>query len=251
MPTLLVPAGSTPGEAERDEKNAAAAVTPGAGLRSPSVDPDSERALVAGLKRGEAAAFDAAYAAYRARLFGFLVRMARRRELAEDLLQETWIRLATRSASLADDTRLGAWLFTVARNLLVSHVRATRLDADLVGEQEPAGGAVTPFEELAGSQAQRRLEAALAAMAPAYREVLLLVAVERMTPQQAAEVLGARPEAVRQRLSRARGMLEAALQDVQDAGRDPDDVRMSGQKFGADAGGSMRPVTVKAARSKQ
>jgi RNA polymerase sigma-70 factor (ECF subfamily) len=210
---MLAPAGLTPGAAGRDEKNDEPAVTRPVGARSSDVDPDSERALVAGLKRGEAAAFDAVYAAYRARLFGFLVRMGRRRDLAEDLLQETWIRLATRAGGLADDTRLGPWLFTVARNLLVSHLRATRLDADLAGELGEPAARSTPFDDLAGTEAQRRLEAALAAMPPAYREVLLLVAVERMTPQQAAAVLEARPEAIRQRLSRGRAMLEAALAD--------------------------------------
>jgi RNA polymerase sigma-70 factor, ECF subfamily len=218
---MLAPAGETPGAAGRDEKNDEPAVTRPAGARSSHVEAESERALVAGLKRGEVAAFDAVYAAYRARLFGFLVRMARRRELAEDLLQETWIRLATRSAGLADDTRLGPWLFTVARNLLVSHLRATRLDAELAGEEGGEAAGATPFDELAGSQAQRRLEGALAAMPPAYREVLLLVAVERMTPQQAAEVLGARPEAVRQRLSRGRAMLEAALAEEEMAPSPP------------------------------
>jgi hypothetical protein len=75
-----------------------------------------ERDLVARLKRGEPAAFDEAFDAYGSRLFSFLVRLSHRWEVAEDLLQETWLRLATRAPLLRDDTRLSAWLFTVARN---------------------------------------------------------------------------------------------------------------------------------------
>jgi len=168
---------------------------------------------VAGLRRGEATAFDAVYGAYRPRLYGYLARMTGRRDLAEDLLQETFLRLAQRARDLRDDTRLGAWLFTVARNAVISNARATRVKAalasELAGAAEPA--AATPFEALSESRTQVAMERAVASLPPTYREVLLLVAVENMTPAEAAEVIGIRADAARQRLSRARAMLETAL----------------------------------------
>jgi len=177
-----------------------------------------EQALVAGLRRGEAAAFDAAYARLRAPLYGFLARLSGRREVAEDLLQETWLRLALHAHRLTPDTDLSAWLFTLARNLYRSHRRWNVVDTTLrqalafatARAHEPR----SPFDFAAASQLERRLERALAALPLRYREPLLLCAVERLTPAQAAQVLGLRPEALRQRLSRARGMLEAQLQDV-------------------------------------
>src|SRR5262245_41021217 len=87
------------------------------------VDRDSELALVARLRGGEAAAFDDVFAVFHTRLFNFLLRLSRRREVAEDLVEETWLRLVTRGSKLQEDTRLGPWLFTVARNLYVSHCR--------------------------------------------------------------------------------------------------------------------------------
>jgi len=63
---------------------------------------------VAGLRRGEPGAFDAVFAAYRRRIYGYLVRMTRRRDVAEDLLQETFLRLAQHAKRLAGDTKLGA-----------------------------------------------------------------------------------------------------------------------------------------------
>jgi RNA polymerase sigma-70 factor (ECF subfamily) len=177
------------------------------------VDPASERELVERLRRGDGAAFDSVYASFRAPVYGFLARLSGRRDLAEELLQETFVRLAARATSLREDTRLGAWLFTVARNLFVSHARLTALDAERVDRASLADPArpPTPFEEAAASQTQRALERALAALPAGYREVLLLVAVERMEPGEAAQVIGISPEALRQRLSRARTMMKEAL----------------------------------------
>src|SRR5690242_7180313 len=85
-----------------------------------AVERETELALVARLRQGDADAFDEVYAAFNARLFTFLVRLSRRRDVAEDLLEETWLRLVKHARRLRPDTRLAAWLFTVARHLWVS-----------------------------------------------------------------------------------------------------------------------------------
>lgn len=176
-------------------------------------EPSDEQLLV-GLRAGDAAAFDLAYARYRAPLYSFLVRLAGKRWLAEELLQETWLRLARSATELAEGTQLRPWLFTVARNLFVSHRRWTLLDADRLRQLGvlPQERGPSPFEEVAANETQARLERALAALPLAQREVLLLVAVERLEPSEAALVLGIKPEAVRQRLARARVMLSERLE---------------------------------------
>jgi RNA polymerase sigma-70 factor (ECF subfamily) len=169
-------------------------------------------ALVARLRTGDLAAFDEAYARYHARLFGFLARVTGRRDIAHDLLQETWIRLATRAANLRDDTRLDAWLFTVARNLSVSFQRWRMLERQGLALLGGAAAAdASPFDLTAAAQLEQGLEAALAALPLRYREVVLLVAVEGLTPQEVAGILRLRPENVRQRLRRARDMIEKRL----------------------------------------
>lgn len=175
-----------------------------------------ERAWVDGLRRGEPAAFDAAFAAYKRRIYAYLLRMTRRKDIAEDLLQEAFLRLAQSARRLAEDTRLGPYLFTVAHRLVISWARAQAVRAQLAGDlpaRETAGSERTPLEALADSQQQLALERAFASLAPAYREVALLVGVEGMTPTEVADILGHRPEAVRQRLARARTQLAAALGD--------------------------------------
>lgn len=174
--------------------------------------------LVARLKAGDAAAFDAAYEQYHRRLYGFLARLTGRRDLAQDLLQETYMRLATHAPDLRDDTRLEAWLYTVARNLSLSFLRWRVLDRQRQatlrgGAGGPQGrGDASPFELTAAAELQRRLEEGVAELPVRYREVLLLVAVDGLEPQVAAQVLGLRPEALRQRLLRARDMLKRLVE---------------------------------------
>jgi RNA polymerase sigma-70 factor (ECF subfamily) len=94
------------------------------------MDRETELRLVERLRLGDEAAFDEIYDTYRARLFAFLVRLSRRRDVAEDLLEETWLRVVTHASSLAPDTRLLPWLFTVARNLYWSYCRSRLLDEE-------------------------------------------------------------------------------------------------------------------------
>lgn len=169
---------------------------------------------MARLRRGDATAFDVVYDRFRARLFGFLARLSGRREIAEDLLQETFMRLAVRAGDLSPDTRLAAWLFTVARNLHLSYRRSAILDAERLDQlalATPEAFAPSPFESTAASELGARLERAFAALGERDREVLLLVAVERLDHADAAAVLELSADALRQRLSRARARLEEAL----------------------------------------
>jgi RNA polymerase sigma-70 factor (ECF subfamily) len=180
---------------------------------------ETELALVRRLRDGDTAAFDAVHAAYRARLYSFLARLSRSRDVAEDLAEETWLRLVTSGSRLRPDTRLGPWLFTVARNLFYSYCRSRALDesaADGLISLWPAGSPrPSPFEEAAARELERRVEHGLAALPAPYREALLLVGVEGLTPSEAAGVCGLTPEAFRQRLSRARAALDRELGALQ------------------------------------
>jgi len=166
-------------------------------------------------------AFDEIYAAYHVRLFNFLARLSRSRDLAEDLVEETWLRLVSQSGRLRDDTHLAAWLFTVARNLYISSCRSRLLEqshaADLISLWPTGAAAPSPFDETAANEADRRLEGALAALPKPHREVLLLVGVEGLTPAEAAVVCGVSPDALRQRLRRARSGLASRLDALEAA----------------------------------
>jgi RNA polymerase sigma factor (sigma-70 family) len=182
------------------------------------MDRESELCLVARLRASEHDAFDVVHAAFNGRLFNFLVRLSRRREVAEDLLEETWLRFVDSAPRLRPDTRLGPFLITIARNLYISYLRSRQLE-DSVGAESiglwPLGTvAPSPFDVTVASETGQRLDAALATLPAPYREALLLVA-EGMRPAQAAIVCGVSGEAMRQRISRARALLVQRL-DVAD-----------------------------------
>jgi RNA polymerase sigma-70 factor (ECF subfamily) len=179
------------------------------------MDRETELGLVGRLRDGDAAAFDAVYEEYRARLYSFLARLSRSRDIAEDLAEETWLRLVESGVRLRPDTRLGPWLFTVARNLFYSYCRSRAVSesaADALISLWPGGSPrPSPFEEAAARELEGRLERALARLPANHREALLLVGVEGMTPAEAAGVCSLTPEAFRQRLSRARAALDREL----------------------------------------
>jgi RNA polymerase sigma factor (sigma-70 family) len=190
-------------------------VTGRRGARYVYMDRETEYALVRRIAGGDTAAFDAVYDEYRARLYSFLVRLSRRRDLAEDLLEETWLRLVEHAGRLRPGAPLGPWLFTVARNLYFSYCRSRSVEdervAGLMGLWPGPARGPSPFEEASASELEARLERALAVLSPRYREVLLLALIEGMTPAEMARVCGVTPGVLRQRLSRARATLAGQL----------------------------------------
>jgi RNA polymerase sigma-70 factor (ECF subfamily) len=148
-------------------------------------------------------------------LHGFLVRMTGRAELAEELLQETFVRWVRHRGRLPPDVNLRAWLFTVARNLYRSHRRWAWVDgqrlAELAARAVGIDAGPTPAEIQAATETARTVERALAAMPESLREVAVLVWIQHLEPREVAPILQLEPEAVRQRLARARRFVDDAL----------------------------------------
>ncbi|MBS2016071.1 MAG: RNA polymerase sigma factor [Deltaproteobacteria bacterium] len=183
--------------------------------------PNPEEAeLVARLRRGDAEAFDRVYATYHPRIFSFLLRLSGRRDTAEDLAQETWLKLAKAAPGLREDTMLAPLLFTIAKNSFTSHRRWAMLDLSRIVTfgmetvaREPSEP--TPETQHEHSRAMALLEEALGRISVGSREVLLLVGVEGMEQEQVAGVLGISYDALRQRLSRARKELAEKMQSLE------------------------------------
>lgn len=169
--------------------------------------PDQETLKL--LRQRDPRGFDRAYATYGARLFTFLLRLAGRdqRHVAEDILQQTFLKLAEHGPELRPDSDLRAWLYTVARHAFLGQLRRRRYEAD------------APNLELLrdyGPDAEARLllgdvDAALARLRLEDRELLLLVGAEGLEPLAVAKLLDVEPAALRKRLERARQRLLAEL----------------------------------------
>ena len=174
----------------------------------------SDAELVARLRRREPAAFDAVYALYHPRIFRFLLRLAGRRQIAEDLFQDTWLAAARHASDVTEDTDLGAWLFAIARNRYRSHRRWAFLEFSRRERlaHEPVDHAPSPDRAAETRAEAAAVTEAFARLSPAHREVLLLAVREGLETAQVGRILGLKPEAVRQRLARARAELAAHLE---------------------------------------
>lgn len=194
-----------------------------------SIDPPEANlhdALVDRLRRGDVSAFALVHAAHHPRLLAFLVRLSGQRQLAEDLAQDTWLRFARRAHRIRPDTRLVSFLLTIARNTFLSHRRRVSLDVACRHELRVAADseatrpvAASPDCQYERASSLTTLEVSLRELSTTSREVLLLVCVDAMPPEEAARTLDISYAAVRKRLSRARAQLAKRMAERE---RDPD-----------------------------
>ena len=178
------------------------------------MDNRAERKLISSIKRGDVRAFDLIFHQYRARIYSYLVRLSRNREVAENLSQEVWLRLVTKTPDLIEGQSPAQWLFAVARNLFYSHLRKNRTRSAIIRINRMIlipKGPQSPFEKAASSEQEARLERALANLPLKYREIILLVLLDGMNTREAAAVCGIRYSAARTRLSRAKALLKREI----------------------------------------
>lgn len=179
--------------------------------------------LLGRLRRGDKDALHALYCACQPRLFSYLLRLSGRREVAQDLCSEVWCRAAGKLDTLRLDSRLLPWLFVIGRNLFISHCRWRSRDEHYLNELGRLHvGAEPPVDPPAAalrSEREAALEAALARLPGIHREAVVLVAVEGLTREEAAEVAGISVTALRQRLSRGLKTLKKILAEEGSADR--------------------------------
>ena len=167
----------------------------------------ADAALVDRLRRGDRAAFRELYARFAQASFGFLLRLAGRRDAAEDLHQEVWLSIARHAARLAPDTDLAAWIFTGRTQpfRLVAQARDVAAPGPDAGTLDEIASGASPADD----PGCRDLERALASLPEMHREMLLLVGVEGLDVDAggggARDPSRCRPPAAGARTRRARG----------------------------------------------
>jgi RNA polymerase sigma-70 factor (ECF subfamily) len=150
--------------------------------------------------------------------------LTRSADRADDLVQETLLRAISKSHLWQTGTDIRAWLFTIMHNHYVNMVRRAIRDEATVDIEQMSALLVANTDPTASSQL-RELEQSLARLPGEQREVILLVGLEGMSYETAAEVLGVPVGTVRSRLSRGRdalrrllGLPEKAARAVEDPG---------------------------------
>jgi RNA polymerase sigma-70 factor, ECF subfamily len=173
---------------------------------------DEDVRLMLRLRGGDAQAFDALFERWAGRVLRFVERMVGETSVAEDLVQETFVRLWRARERYQPEARFSTWLFTIAgnaaRNELRRPFRRARYDSvdddregaplELAGDDPPADAQVDARRTGLG------LEQALAALPERQREALWLRAVEGLSYAEVAESLATTEKSVKALIHRAR-----------------------------------------------
>ncbi len=179
--------------------------------------------IALGLRRRDVAFLQSLVEQYQYRLVRYLVFFTGQREIVDDLVQETWLRVLERGATYDGRSRFEPWLFTIARNLAIDHMRRHRtlsLDSsDDSGSEDhgnprhtPASTADSPFTLAARSEDAARLAGSMQSLEPIYREVLILRFQEDLSIQEIASMLGTPLSTVSSRIYRGLATLRTHLE---------------------------------------
>ncbi len=188
---------------------------------------ESEASAIArGLRRRDPDLLDRLIEQYQHRLFRYLVYLSGNRELAEDLFQETWIRVLERGHQYDGKHEFSTWLYAVARNLTIDYLRTTRplsLDGMIDGLMEderhaplePADTRPMAWEVVQQHEQAERISAALVSIPAEYRETVVLRFQEGLALDEIATITGTKLGTVKSRLYRGLNMLMSQLKGAQ------------------------------------
>lgn len=185
--------------------------------------PDAD--VVALAQRGRESAFRELIRRYERPVFSLIFRMVRDRETAEDLAQDTFIKVLNHIERYRPEFRLSSWLFKIANNVAIDHLRRRQIETvsidgsphaftaaeieatsfDVVARQE------TALEELEARELGSAIERAISSLRPEYRACILLRHVEGRSYEEIAATLDLPLGTVKTYIHRARHQLRDAL----------------------------------------
>ena len=179
---------------------------------------DTVEDSVTRLRQGDMDALAAVMAQYQHRLYRFLLRLAQDPALADDLFQQTWMRVIERIGRYDAHRQFTPWLFCVARNLAIDTLRQRRLgsldavdDSGVAPIERLVATGQDPLDQLLEFERGVALAAAVAELPVIHREVLTLRFEEEMKLEQIAEVIEVPLSTVKSRLLRALEVLRGRL----------------------------------------
>ena len=166
-------------------------------------------------------AFDELVDRHSGRLFGAVQSMVRNSELAADLVQESFLRAWRGLPHFKGEAQFYTWLYRIARNLVISHMRRRAAGPTFVGrgtdlqcatELEPQRTEPEPAGPLMLNERRIRVIAGVKSLQPDFREIIVLYDLEAHSYEEVAEMLEIPLGTVRSRLHRARASLKEILE---------------------------------------
>ena len=188
--------------------------------------PDADVVRLA--QQGREPAFRELVRRYERPVFSLVYRMVRDREAAEDLAQDTFIKVLNHIDRYSPEFKFSSWLFKIANNVAIDHLRRRRLDTvsidgapDATSASEVEASTIqlaseqeSPLEELASRELGSAIERAIGALRPQYRACIMLRHVEGRSYEEIAATLDLPLGTVKTYIHRARHELRRALEGV-------------------------------------
>ena len=195
-------------------------------LVASTVASQSDNAAIAlGLKKQNPELLDHLIELYQHRLLRYLLFLTGKREVAEDLFQETWIRVLIRGSQYNGKARFDTWLFTIARNLVIDLSRKRTMASldemsEVNGEDRPfeiAIDAPSLLEQFESREDRAEVGEVLLKLDSTYREVLVLRFYEELSLDEIAGVTKAPLSTVKSRLYRGLAALKPEMERIRAA----------------------------------
>lgn len=194
-------------------------------------DPPDE-ALMLRYQQGDRAAFAALVRRHQSPLFNFALRQVRTPELAQDIVQETFVRVVQKAADFKHEARFTTWVYTITRNLCIDHLRKGALrkhpsldesrgeegEGPTLGEQT-ADPRASVEREATGTELKARILRAVDKLPDDQREVFLMREVSNLPFKEIADITGVPENTVKSRMRYALERLQEALAEYEDYAR--------------------------------
>lgn len=178
---------------------------------------DLDLVLIRRVRGGERAAFRLLVDRWQSMIYGLHVRMTGSPEQAEELAQETFLRAFERLHEFQGSSRFSTWLYSIARNLCLDHLKRPRL-VESRAELERVSEAPGPEQAASDREIAARIESILLTIAEGPREAFILRHIEGLEYEEIAERCSTTVNNVKVRVHRAREALSRALQRDDGAG---------------------------------
>ena len=191
-------------------------MTNGAGTHSSALTADrsplSDSALVAAARKGDMKAFERLYRLHSGKVMGLCLRMTRRRDVAEDCVQQTFIRAWRSLAAFEGRSAFGTWLHRIAVNEVLTFQRnhGTRAESDGEAVEDAQDAPVESPREYDSGEVMD-VERALATLPPGSRHVVVLQTVYGYSHEEVADMLGIAVGTCKAQLHRGRRLLRERM----------------------------------------
>jgi RNA polymerase sigma-70 factor, ECF subfamily len=195
----------------------------------------TDEMLMVRYQRGDREAFAALVRRYKNPIFNFVFRQVRSGNTAEDVTQDVFLRVVQNAAEFKHEARFSTWLYTIARNLCVDHLRKQShrrhpsLDQPVSGDTADARPLLDQVADphprasversVVATEVQSKIVEAVAALPEEQREVFLLREVANLPFKEIAEITGAGENTVKSRMRYALDRLQEALSEFEEYAR--------------------------------